>query len=106
MQRRNVHYQFTAHAKDRFREHFGKLLSKNIPLAKTFADELYLESKPDKSMLCDSVFMLHLGEKYGYEATFQFRVSPNAVFVIREDTVVTVYPKKGSRFESRRGSRF
>mgnify|MGYP001581659049 CR=1 len=90
-------YYFTNHAIDRFSERFKEKFKDRSIMVSQLAREFY-DSKPNKSFLNNTRFLVHLGEQYGYNGDFEFRVGHGKVFVCRDSTLVTVYPQDTSRF--------
>jgi hypothetical protein len=80
------------HAKDRLRErHDQHLLPyRNDIEFLSSCYELFDRAEFSNRHLNDTVFMLRLREKHGYEVTLRFKEYKNALFVIVDNTVVTV----------------
>lgn len=92
-----MRYKFTRHARSRFEERFGDKIVDG-DLTKSLFIELR-SAKPDNSIKNDTRFVLELHEAHGW-ASFEFLVTDEIVFVIRGEDLVTLYPRKYSRFHS------
>ena len=98
---------FTRHAIERFRERFHADC-KNKPDWKVRRDmyDLVCESRPDRSFLNNTKYMIRLYEKYGYNLDFDFMRNENMIFVIKKDRgdrkiVLTCYPPDNRVFSKR-----
>lgn len=95
-------YTFTNHARKRFRERLSHLV-KDQNVCKSIAEQIQT-ARPDNSIKNNTRFMTKLHEEHGYNP-FEFLVNGDMVFVCRGEYLVTVYPKKDSKFH-RPQSRF
>ena len=89
-------FQFTRHSIQRFSQRLRYIVKDN-DVVKSMACELY-RSKPNNAVKNNTKFMTYVQEKHGYDA-FDFLISDHAVFVCKQDKLITVYPKSGSMFE-------
>ena len=103
MEKRKPSVRFTNHAVDRFKERFPQLIEDSP--TKALACHFYA-AQTDNSFKNNSLFMMKLGEKYGYDAVFDFRVTDDIVFVVRERRLITLFGRQDSIFGSSRRSRF
>lgn len=87
--------QFSKHAIARFRERCGKLIDDCA--VKALAADFYKNSSINRTIRNNTRFMTYMYEKYGYEAV-EFRTSKDAVYVVRDNTLITVYSMKDSMF--------
>lgn len=94
---KSAKYRFTHHAIDRYSERFKERFKDRSELVKQLAMEFY-SAKVNKSFMNNTRFLVHLGDTYGYDGDFEFRVGHGKVFVCRDKTLVTVYPQDTSRF--------
>ena len=103
---------FTWHAIERFKQRFSKEC-KNIR-SDDFTDsevrrkmyDLVYESKPDRSFLNNSIYMIKLYEKYGYDLDFAFLRHENIIFVVKKErgnkiVVMTCYQADNKIFARR-----
>lgn len=99
--------ELTHHAVERIRERFPVkkyFPNSNWGIIKNMMMDFYNNSKPNKSILNNSVFMHHYYEQYGYDAVGEFRVSDIAVYVIKNNRIITVYDVKDSHFGNNKQS--
>lgn len=101
-----VKMNFTRHAVSRFKERMGKLVQEEGGNALLAFSKQFYSATSDRSFKNNTRFTVALYEKYGYEGEFDFRVTDEVVFVCRGNSVLTCYPKRDSRFEDSRRSRF
>lgn len=92
-----VKYTFTHHARHRFKERLPHLV-KDGDVVKSIAEQIRA-AKPDNSIKNNTRFMTRLHEEHGYNP-FEFLVNDDIVFVCRNEFLVTVYPKKDSKFHN------
>ncbi len=94
--------RFSNHAVQRFRERFQHIIAeydgnKILALARS-----YYASTINNSIKNDTMFMTHLYENHGYD-DIQISSNNDMVFVVKEDTLVTVLPSEcyiGQRMSS------
>jgi len=99
---------FSEHAKKRFAERFPRKVQEHDGNRVLAMCDSYYNSTGDNSIKNDTMFMTHVYENHGYE-DFTFAVNVDAVFVIKNNTVVTVLPAEsyiGKRVTSQAGARF
>jgi hypothetical protein len=95
--------RFTHHAKDRFQTRFPELVVDNDP-TKSIAAIIY-DADEKKALLNNTRLMSQMYENHGYDEPISFFVKDDVVFVVRRETVVTVYSRKDSIFGGK-SSRF
>jgi hypothetical protein len=91
------HY-FTNHVLDRFKERFQHHIRDAGNVGNSLAS-LFYKSELNRSFINNTAFMLHVGEKHGYE-NFDVYTNDDMVFICREKRILTVYPIKNTIFDS------
>jgi len=97
---------FSEHAKQRFADRFPRKVQEHDGNRVLAMCDSYYNSVVDNSIKNDTMFMTHVYENHGYD-DFTISVNEDAVFVVKEHTVVTVLPAEsyiGRRVTSHHGA--
>jgi hypothetical protein len=86
--------RFSSHAIERFKERFPDLIGKDesVNLA---ARRSFEGATLDKSFLNDSRRIVYMMETYG-DYNYDFYIKGKVVFVVRDNTCITVIPRNGT----------
>jgi len=99
---------FSEHAKQRFADRFPRKVQEHDGNRVLAMCDSYYNSVVDNSIKNDTMFMTHVYENHGYD-NFTISVNEDAVFVVKEHTVITVLPAESyirRRVTSHHGARY
>jgi len=97
---------FTRHAIDRYRERFpAECKNKTDGDIRRNLYVLACNSKPDRSFINNSRYMMRLYDQYGYDLDFEFLRYENLIFVAKKEenrrVILTCYPSDNWIFGKR-----
>lgn len=91
---RKVH--FSTHAIERYKERFKRIVRGREALP--MLEKEWESSELDSSIINNTKYITYCYEKYGYKP-MQFYKNKRVVFLVRDNCVVTVFERKGSKHE-------